>query len=96
MCWELVDKISPAFELRNSGVPEVVRSFQLRVWLPWVYLYTRSGWFGGGVRRTPGLLYPFPVTVSPLLVAYTYLLKGLKCPGYIYTPFALCQGSILT
>jgi hypothetical protein len=27
--WELVDKISPAFELRNSGVPAVVRSFQL-------------------------------------------------------------------
>jgi hypothetical protein len=30
--WGLVDKISPAFELRNSGVPAVViRSFQLRV-----------------------------------------------------------------
>jgi hypothetical protein len=27
--WGLVDKISPAFELRNSGVPAVVRSFQL-------------------------------------------------------------------
>jgi hypothetical protein len=29
ICWGLVDKISPAFELRNSGVPAVVRSFQL-------------------------------------------------------------------
>ena len=29
VCWGLVDKISPAFELRNSGVPAVVRSFQL-------------------------------------------------------------------
>jgi hypothetical protein len=29
------------------------------------YLYTRSDWFGGGVRRTPGLLCPFPVTASP-------------------------------
>jgi hypothetical protein len=29
--WGLVDKISPAFELKNSGVPAVVlRSFQLR------------------------------------------------------------------
>jgi hypothetical protein len=29
---ELVDKVSPAFELRNPGVPAVVlRSFQLRV-----------------------------------------------------------------
>jgi hypothetical protein len=28
---ELVDKISPAFELRNPGAPAVVRSFQLRV-----------------------------------------------------------------
>ena len=27
--WRLVDKISPAFELSNSGVPEVARSFQL-------------------------------------------------------------------
>jgi hypothetical protein len=27
--WGLVDKISPAFELRNSGVPAVARSFQL-------------------------------------------------------------------
>jgi hypothetical protein len=27
--WGLVDKISPAFELRNSGVPAVVRSFHL-------------------------------------------------------------------
>jgi hypothetical protein len=27
----LVDKISPAFELRNSGVPAVARSFQLPV-----------------------------------------------------------------
>jgi hypothetical protein len=27
----LVNKISPAFELRNSGVPAVVRSFQLWV-----------------------------------------------------------------
>jgi hypothetical protein len=33
--WGLVDKISPAFELRNSGVP-----LRLRVLLPWVYLYT--------------------------------------------------------
>ena len=24
VCWGLVDKISPAFELRNSGVPAVV------------------------------------------------------------------------
>jgi hypothetical protein len=29
VCWGLVDKISPAFELRNSGVPAVVRSSQL-------------------------------------------------------------------
>ena len=30
--WWLVDKISPAFEFRNLGVPAVVlRSFQLRV-----------------------------------------------------------------
>jgi hypothetical protein len=29
VCWGLVDKISPAFELRNSGVPAVARSFQL-------------------------------------------------------------------
>jgi hypothetical protein len=29
VCWGLVDKISPAFELSNSGVPAVVRSFQL-------------------------------------------------------------------
>jgi hypothetical protein len=29
VCWGLVDKISPAFELRNSGVPAVSRSFQL-------------------------------------------------------------------
>jgi hypothetical protein len=28
--WGLVDKISPAFELRNPGVPAVVRSSQLR------------------------------------------------------------------
>jgi hypothetical protein len=27
--WELVNKISPAFKLRNSGVPAVARSFQL-------------------------------------------------------------------
>jgi hypothetical protein len=27
----LVDKISPAFELRNSGVSAVVRSFQLSI-----------------------------------------------------------------
>jgi hypothetical protein len=29
VCWGLVDKISPAFELRNSGVPAVARSSQL-------------------------------------------------------------------
>jgi hypothetical protein len=29
VCWGLVDKISPAFELRNPGVPAVARSFQL-------------------------------------------------------------------
>jgi hypothetical protein len=26
VCWGLVDKISPAFELRNPGVPAVLRS----------------------------------------------------------------------
>jgi hypothetical protein len=31
VCWGLVDIISPAFELRNSGVPAVVGSFQLWV-----------------------------------------------------------------
>jgi hypothetical protein len=29
VCWGLVDKVSPAFELRNLGVSAVVRSFQL-------------------------------------------------------------------
>jgi hypothetical protein len=29
VCWGLVDKISPAFELRNSGVSAVARPFQL-------------------------------------------------------------------
>jgi hypothetical protein len=29
--WGLVDKIFPAFELRNSGVSAVVRSFQLSI-----------------------------------------------------------------
>ena len=31
VCWGLVDKISPAFELRNSGVSAVVRSSQLPI-----------------------------------------------------------------
>jgi hypothetical protein len=31
----LVNKVSPAFELRNSGVPAVVRSFQLPI-IAWV------------------------------------------------------------
>jgi hypothetical protein len=32
VCWGLFDKISPAFELRNSGVPAVARSFQLSIY----------------------------------------------------------------
>jgi hypothetical protein len=83
---ELADKISPAL-LRVDKLG-CASSRQAIPW-GWVYLYTRSDWFGGGVRRTPGLICPFQVTVSPLLAAYTYLLRGLKCPGYIYTPFAL-------
>jgi hypothetical protein len=31
----LVDKISPAFELRNPGVPAVARSFQLSI-IAWI------------------------------------------------------------
>jgi hypothetical protein len=53
--WGLVEKNSPAFELRNSGV--CVGLFALGLF---VYSHTCSGWFGGGVRRTPGVLCPFP------------------------------------
>ena len=38
----LVDKISPAFELRNSGVPAVVRSFQLWVGIRRYYKEVRQ------------------------------------------------------
>jgi hypothetical protein len=126
VCWGLVDKISPAFELRNSGVP--CRSRQV---IPAVVLCAAGACLSCTCGSSyPGPIYPlrtefvscpsppcngswagrgivpFPL-YRPQLGPFTFLrvlrcillqpiLKGLKCPGYIYTPFALCHGPILT
>jgi hypothetical protein len=49
---EPVDKISPAFELRNSGVPAVARSFQLSL-LPWVLTSGAQVFLGSAGHRVP-------------------------------------------
>jgi hypothetical protein len=120
--WSLLgargQKISLAFELRNSGVPAVASPFQLsrmefRRASPRLYqikqvtayhwhtaaatspgLYLPKGPYGGHSRdRQPPLCQRHcilhtasPVSPLAIIAAYTYLLKGLKCPGYIYTP----------
>jgi hypothetical protein len=53
---------------------------------------------GIGKRRCAEALQTLPPgSPLPIIAAYTYtyLLRGLKCPGYIYTPFALCRGPAL-
>jgi hypothetical protein len=55
VCWGLFDKVSPAFELRNPGV-----LLRLRVWS-----YPGSICTPAVTGSVAGLLYPFPVTVSP-------------------------------
>jgi hypothetical protein len=94
VCSGLVDKISPAFESRNSDVPAVVPG-----------ILCCSSWILGGIdsRRcaealqaavsswaVSGLylpkavlaalasLYPFPVTALPSSPAYTYLKEHLQ------------------
>jgi hypothetical protein len=92
--WGLFDKISPAFELRNSGAPAVVlRPFQLRA--------IERGHSRDCVDCQPPLYQrycrpPPPGSPLPIIASYTYLLKGLKCSGYIYTTLCTVPRPILT
>jgi hypothetical protein len=53
-------------------------------------LLTKGAIAGIGKRRCAEALQTLsPGSPLPVTAAHTYLLKGLKCPGYIYTPFAL-------
>jgi hypothetical protein len=82
--WGLVDKISPAFELRNSGVPAAVaRSSRLSV--PWVLTERSSSvpWVGRPPRTTDMLL---SCSCSCSLAVGAACANGIKSPPRDTTP----------
>jgi hypothetical protein len=91
--WGLVDKPSPAFELRNSGVPAVVRSFQLPRSTLRRQLSPRLRWSSRSPSTT-GILRlqtPSPGSPLPIIAAYTYLKQHWQpsqvfMAGYRITP----------
>jgi hypothetical protein len=70
VCWGLFDKISPAFELRNSGVPAVVRLSQLPLSTLRRPIKSRLRWSSRSPRTTD-----MPLCCSSWAVSSLYLPK---------------------
>jgi hypothetical protein len=81
VCWGLVDKISPAFELRNPDVPVPAGSRQVDVEVGTYRSPTKAGAVGRHILQSSVVPVSFPffsVTVLPSSPAYTHLKQHLK------------------
>jgi hypothetical protein len=106
-CWGLVDKISPAFELRNSGVPAVAMpACRVPAGLVTLGLFTLCGPHRcQSLRRVPPpalagdgstVVWCHPLCAALSWVLASRALRGILLPHHWHTFVLLLLGSLYT